>query len=164
MSPPSAWPRELAAEAKRTLLAMPVALDDAVSAGDFPGKLLDSREGIYVASLLVAALVPFVRRAFVELVAEVSGGKEREREKEKERGRWWMIGEIDAPFRCSPLCRRSLSTSQNLRPRPFSSPHPHQTTQPALCQALPAGLQAPARGRDQTVQALQVERYELDLI
>ncbi len=53
-------------------------IDDAVSAGDFPGKLLDSREGIYVASLLVAALVPFVRRAFVELVAEVSGGKERE--------------------------------------------------------------------------------------
>lgn len=53
---------------------MPVALGDAVSAGDFPGALLDSREGIYVASLFVAALVPFVRRVFVELVAEVRSG------------------------------------------------------------------------------------------
>ena len=80
MSPPSAWPRELAVEARRTLLAMPVALNDAVSAGDFPGALLDSREGIYVASLFVAALVPFVRRVFVELVAEVREKEKRERE------------------------------------------------------------------------------------
>ena len=63
MSPPSAWPRELAVEARRTLLAMPVALNDAVSAGDFPGALLDSREGM-----------------FVELVAEVREKEKRERE------------------------------------------------------------------------------------
>ena len=63
---------------------MPVALNDAVSAGDFPGMLLDSREGIYVASLFVAALVPFVRRAFVELVAEVREGRQRERERDRE--------------------------------------------------------------------------------
>ena len=81
MSPPSAWPRELAVEARRTLLAMPVALGDAVAAGDFPGMLLDSREGIYVASFLVAALVPFVRRVFVELVAEVKETKGGRRER-----------------------------------------------------------------------------------
>lgn len=75
MSPPKEWPGELVREVKRTLTAMPVALADSYRSrkdGDFPASLLDSREGIYVASLMIAAVVPLVRRVYVDLVAEVS--------------------------------------------------------------------------------------------
>ena len=148
MSPPSAWPRELVVEARRTLLAMPVALNDAVSAGDFPGMLLDSREGIYVASFLVAALVPFVRRLFVDLVAEV-----REKGKGGERTRKKMMRSTPRSIPCLNI-NLSLSFSLVL----FTPPLP---STPALCQTLPARVQAPARDRHKTVQALKVERWEL---
>ena len=118
MSPPSAWPRELVVEARRTLLAMPVALNDAVSAGDFPGMLLDSREGIYVASFLVAALVPFVRRLFVDLVAEV-----REKGKGGERTRKKMMRSTPRSIPCLNI-NLSLSFSLVL----FTPPPPLHTS------------------------------------
>jgi len=125
MSPPSAWPRELVVEARRTLLAMPVALNDAVSAGDFPGMLLDSREGIYVASFLVAALVPFVRRLFVDLVAEV-----REKGKGGERTRKKMMRSTPRSIPCLNI-NLSLFLPRSLHPPP-SPPH-----QPSAKRFLP---------------------------
>ena len=125
MSPPSAWPRELVVEARRTLLAMPVALNDAVSAGDFPGMLLDSREGIYVASFLVAALVPFVRRLFVDLVAEV-----REKGKGGERTRKKMMRSTPHSIPCLNI-NLSLSFSLVL----FTPPSPPH--QPSAKRFLP---------------------------
>ena len=130
MSPPSAWPRELVVEARRTLLAMPVALNDAVSAGDFPGMLLDSREGIYVASFLVAALVPFVRRLFVDLVAE--GEREKGKGEREDSEREMMI------WRSTP---RSISLPQHqpltlFLPRSLHPP-PSPPHQPSAKRFLP---------------------------